>query len=59
MDEYDCHEYDCLDALLKRRHSCPGFLPRPVQRPQERSDWDDRDDSHRKKRRSSIFDIFD
>jgi uncharacterized protein len=37
-----------------------GFLTRPPQRPQERRDWDDRDDDyHRKKKRSSIFDIFD
>jgi uncharacterized protein len=37
-----------------------GFLPRPQPRPQERPDWEDRgDDSHRKKKRSSIFDIFD
>jgi uncharacterized protein len=41
------------------------FLPRPQTRPQERPtqerrDWDDRDDEyHRKKKRSSIFDIFD
>ncbi len=37
-----------------------GFLTRPPQRPQEQRDWDDRDDDyHRKKKRSSIFDIFD
>lgn len=37
-----------------------GFLPQPQSRPQERPDWDDRDDGyHRKKKRSSIFDIFD
>jgi uncharacterized protein len=37
-----------------------GFLPGPQPRPQERSDWDDRDDDyHRKKKRSSIFDISD
>jgi uncharacterized protein len=33
---------------------------RPQQRPQERRDWDDSDDDYRpRKRRSSIFDIFD
>jgi uncharacterized protein len=37
-----------------------GFLPRPQARAQERPHWDDRDDEyHRKKKRSSIFDIFD
>ena len=37
-----------------------GVLPRPQPRPPERPDWDDRDDDYqRKKRRSSIFDIFD
>lgn len=37
-----------------------GFLPRPQSRSPERPDWDDRDDDyHRKKKRSSIFDIFD
>lgn len=37
-----------------------GFLQRSQSRPQERRDWDDRDnDFHRKKKRSSIFDIFD
>jgi uncharacterized protein len=37
-----------------------GFLSRTPQRPQDRRDWDDRDDDyHRKKKRSSIFDIFD
>ncbi len=36
------------------------FMPRPQARPPERSDWDQRDeDYHRKKKRSSIFDIFD
>ncbi len=36
------------------------FFPQTPQRPPERRDWDDdRDDSYRKKRRSSIFDIFD
>jgi uncharacterized protein len=36
------------------------FLPQPQARPQRQSDWDDRDDDyHRKKKRSSIFDIFD
>ncbi len=37
-----------------------GFFPQPQTRPQERRDWDDRDgDYHHKKKRSSIFDIFD
>ena len=37
-----------------------GFLPQRQPRPQERREWDDRDDDyHRKKKRSSIFDIFD
>jgi uncharacterized protein len=43
-----------------------GFLAQPPPRPQERRDWDDRrdrddrdDDYYRKKKRSSIFDIFD
>jgi uncharacterized protein len=37
-----------------------GFLPRPQARSHERPDWDHRDDDdHRKKKRSSIFDIFD
>jgi uncharacterized protein len=36
-----------------------GFLPKP-QRPNERPNWDDRDENYQpKKRRSSIFDIFD
>jgi len=36
------------------------FLPRPQAHSQERPDWDDRDDDYnRKKKRSSIFDIFD
>lgn len=34
------------------------FLPRQQPRPQERRDWDDDDHRYRKKR-SSIFDIFD
>jgi uncharacterized protein len=37
-----------------------GFLPRPLQRPQERPERYDHDDDYKhKKRRSSIFDIFD
>ncbi len=36
------------------------FIPQQPQRSQERRDWDDRDGDHyRKKKRSSIFDIFD
>jgi uncharacterized protein len=46
------------DTPMPRQQS--GFLPQPPARPQERRDWDDRDDgSYRKKKRSSIFDIFD
>lgn len=40
-------------------HQRSGFLSRPPQRPQEHRDWDDRDSNYPKKRRSSIFDIFD
>ena len=37
-----------------------GFDPRPSARPEGRRDWHDDDDRYRgKKRRSSIFDIFD
>jgi len=37
-----------------------GFLPEPPKSPKERRDWDERDgDYHSKKRRSSIFGIFD
>jgi uncharacterized protein len=37
-----------------------GFLPQAEPRSHQRSDWDDRDgEYHRKKKRSSIFDIFD
>jgi len=51
-------------ASSTRAPTQTGFIqqPRqqPPQRPQERRDWDDRDDDyHRKKKRSSIFDIFD
>ena len=36
-----------------------GFLPQPQSRPASRRDWDDDDDHRYKKKRSSIFDIFD
>ncbi len=37
-----------------------GFLAHPQSRSHQRHNWDDRDDDyHRKKKRSSIFDIFD
>jgi uncharacterized protein len=37
-----------------------GFLPQAQAHAPARRDWDDRDDDyHRKKKRSSIFDIFD
>jgi len=35
------------------------FAPRPQPESHKRRDWDDDDRYHQKKRRSSIFDIFD
>lgn len=53
-------EVDPGDQPGQHRPASTGFDPRPSARPEGRGDWDDDDhDYRRKKRRSSIFDIFD